>query len=119
MQWYLAKIVFRIVCGEGDHTPQFDEQLRLINATDEEQAFIKATNLGKHEQDSFMNQHRQLVQWQFINIAELKKLASLTDGMELYSRVQEEDNAKNYMNIINGKAEYIRSAFQKQVSEAV
>lgn len=119
MQWYLAKIVFRIVCGDGDHSPQFDEQLRLIDAADAEQAFEKARKLGSLEQDSFMNQSSQLVQWQFINIAELKKLASLTDGMELYSRVQEEENAKNYMNIINGKAEYIRSAFQKPVPEAV
>ena len=30
MKWYLAKIVYRIICGEGNHTPQFDEQLRLI-----------------------------------------------------------------------------------------
>ncbi|MEP7129294.1 MAG: DUF4288 domain-containing protein, partial [Chitinophagales bacterium] len=29
MNWYLAKIVFRIICGDGLHQPQFDEQLRL------------------------------------------------------------------------------------------
>ncbi|RYY10197.1 MAG: DUF4288 domain-containing protein, partial [Chitinophagaceae bacterium] len=27
MNWYLAKLIFRIVCGQGNHTPQFDEQL--------------------------------------------------------------------------------------------
>ena len=42
MNWYMAKIVFRIICGEGHHTPQFDEQLRLIGATNEEEAFEKA-----------------------------------------------------------------------------
>ena len=36
MNWFLAKIVYRIVCGKGEHTPQFDEQLRLIGAEDEE-----------------------------------------------------------------------------------
>ena len=35
MKWYLAKIIYRIICGEGIHTPQFDEQLRLIHAEDE------------------------------------------------------------------------------------
>ena len=30
MNWYLSKIIFRIICGEGRHTPQFDEHLRLI-----------------------------------------------------------------------------------------
>ena len=32
MNWYLAKIVYRILCGEGEHTAQFDEQLRLVSA---------------------------------------------------------------------------------------
>ena len=34
MKWYLAKVVFRIICGDGEHAAQFDEQLRLIAATD-------------------------------------------------------------------------------------
>ena len=25
MNWFLAKIIFRIVCGNGDHAPQFDK----------------------------------------------------------------------------------------------
>ena len=43
MKWFLAKIVYRIICGSGNHTPQFDEQLRLIEADSEEDAFKKAT----------------------------------------------------------------------------
>ena len=53
MNWYLGKIIFRIICGEGTHTAQFDEQLRLIAATDEEEAFQKATTIGQREQDGF------------------------------------------------------------------
>ena len=45
MKWYLAKLVYRIICGEGNHKPQFDEQLRLIYAEDDlpedQQQFIK------------------------------------------------------------------------------
>jgi len=41
MNWYLAKMVFRIVCGDGNHTAQFDEQLRLISAGSKEEAFHK------------------------------------------------------------------------------
>ena len=26
MHWFLAKIVYRIICGSGEHTAQFDEQ---------------------------------------------------------------------------------------------
>ena len=55
MKWYLAKIVFRIICGDGKHVAQFDEQLRLISAPDEEKAFEKAQDMGRNEQDSFLN----------------------------------------------------------------
>ncbi len=47
MKWYLAKLVFRIICGEGEHTAQFDEQLRLIKANNKEEAFHKAKRVGK------------------------------------------------------------------------
>ena len=46
MNWFMAKIVYRIICGEGDHTPQFDEQLRLIVADNEEEALKKGYAIG-------------------------------------------------------------------------
>ena len=88
MNWYLSKLVFRIICGEGAHTPQFDEQLRLIEALNENEAFQKASTIGKLEQDEFFNQQQKLVQWKFINVAELYKLSGLMDGAELYSKIQ-------------------------------
>ena len=68
MNWYLAKIVYRIICGDGDHTPQFDEQLRLIHAPSKEDAFYKAQQTGKKEEEKFYNLKQELVQWQFIYI---------------------------------------------------
>src|SRR5262245_30813018 len=97
MNWYLAKFVFRIVCGEGQHTPQFDEQLRLIAAGNKEEAFNKAREMGKKEEDTFYNSKEQLVQWQFINISELYQLSDLIDGAELYSRIEEKENADAYV----------------------
>lgn len=105
MNWYLAKIVFRIVCGDGNHSAQFDEQLRLVLASSLDEAFIKAKELGKREEDEFYNGSKQRVQWKFINISELHLLNNLTDGAELYSRIVEEENAENYMFTINQKAE--------------
>lgn len=109
MSWYLSKLVFRIICGEGAHTPQFDEQLRLIEAGNEKEAFAKATTIGKLEEDEFYNQHQKLVQWKFINVAELYKLSGLLDGAELYSRIQETDNAELYIELTHRKAAHIRS----------
>lgn len=107
MNWYLAKIVFRIVCGNGDHTPQFDEQLRLLAAATKEEAFQKATQTGRKEEDTFFNRKQQLVQWQFINVSELYHLGELMDGAELYSRIEEKDNADQYIKVVNQKAENI------------
>ena len=99
--------------------PQFDEQLRLIKANNEEEAFEKAQQLGREEEDSFMNQKNQLVKWAFINIPELNKLPSLSDGMEIYSRVNEYENAKRFIDTVNQKAGNIGSAFFKKLGEAV
>jgi Domain of unknown function (DUF4288) len=119
MNWYIAKLVFRIISGIGNHMPQFDEQLRLINAADEEEAFEKALQIGREEQDSFVNHKHERVQWSFINVPELNKLPSLTDGAEIYSRVSEHENAKGYIDMVNNKAGKMGSAFFKKLSEAV
>jgi len=104
MNWYLAKIVYRIICGDGDHTPQFDEQLRLIAATGKDDAFYKAQQIGKREEDVFENNKQQLVQWKFINVSEIYLLGEMIDGAELYSRIEERDDADAYTEIINRKA---------------
>ena len=107
MNWYLSKIVFQIICGDGGHTPQFDEQLRLVSASSKEEAFIKAQELGKREEDTFFNVKEQLVRWQFINVCELYLLSELIDGAEVYSRIEERDSAEAYIQTINQKAENI------------
>jgi len=101
----MAKIVFRIICGDGDHLPQFDEQLRLISANNKEDAFSKAQSMGKKEEETFRNRKEQLVQWQFINVSELYLLSELIDGAELYSRIEERENADAYIYTVNQKAE--------------
>jgi hypothetical protein len=108
MKWFLVKLVYRIVCGEGAHTPQFDEQLRLVMADDESEAFAKATAIGKQEQESFFNQQQQMVQWQFVDVSELYQLNALVDGAEMYSRVNEVEDAEAYTSFVHHKAECIR-----------
>lgn len=107
MNWYLAKLIFRIVCGDGEHTPQFDEQLRLISASSKEEAFKKAQHVGRKEQETFYNRRQQLVQWQFINVSEIFVISDLIDGAELYSRIEERDNAEAYIDVVNQKADNI------------
>jgi len=108
MNWYLSKIVYRIICGDGDHTAQFDEQLRLVSAGSKDEAFQKAQTLGMKEEEMFFNQKKQLVQWQFIAVSEIYKLNELLDGAELYSRIEEKDDAEGYMHVLQKKAANIR-----------
>lgn len=87
---------------------QFDEQLRLIAAADEDEAFEKAASIGKDEEDSFYNLKQQLVRWQFINVSELYHLNELIDGAEMYSRISEVDNAEAYITFVHRRAESIQ-----------
>src|SRR5579863_8167195 len=107
MSWYLTKIVYRIICGQGNHTAQFDEQLRLIEADNSQEAFEKASTLGQKEEDKF------------INVAELYKLSGLLDGAELYSRIQETDNADLYIELTNRKAAHILHNSKHQFLEII
>jgi Domain of unknown function (DUF4288) len=107
MNWYITKLVFRIICGEGSHTAQFDEQLRLVSAATKEEAFQKAQETGKKEQETFYNRQEQLVQWQFINVSDIYKISDLIDGAELYSRIEERDDAESYIHVVHQKAENI------------
>lgn len=108
MNWYVTKIVYQIICGNGEHAAQFDEQLRLLHACDEEAAFEKAMQIGESEADVFFNQKQELVQWKFINVTELYRLSEFVDGAEIHSRIREVDGADDYILFINQKADSIR-----------
>jgi hypothetical protein len=104
MDWYIVKIVYRIICGDGAHTAQFDEQLRLISAYGEKEAIGKAQIIGEQEAHSFYNKNEQLVHWQFVAISELYRFSEWIDGAELYSTVKETDDAESYISLLLAKA---------------
>jgi hypothetical protein len=115
MHWYLAKLVYRILCGNGEHAAQFDEQLRLVTASNEGEAFEKASVYGKSEQETFFNNREQLVTWKFINVSELYRISELIDGAELYSKINEVDDAASYVAFVNKKAVSIQQNSSHQM----
>jgi hypothetical protein len=119
MNWYLAKIVYRIICGDGEHTAQFDEQLRLIYAPTKEEAFHKAQHTGRKEEETFRNLKQELVQWKFINVSELYRIGEMIDGAELYSRIEERDDGEIYTDIVNKKAQGILHSDSHQLLQLV
>ena len=69
--------------------------------------FSKARNMGIKEEETFLNGNKQPVKWEFINVSELNYVTDLKDGAELYSRIEEKENAEAYVYTINQKAENI------------
>lgn len=108
MNWYISKIVFRISSENTQQKPQFDEQLRLIAAESEEEAFLKARTIGLCEEDSFLNDRKNTVKWEFINVAEIIPVKKLEDGIEIYSHIHETEEAKSYIHCVHQKAIYLR-----------
>ncbi len=107
MNWYLVKLVFQIVNNKLEGPAQFEEQLRLISSSNEDDALEKSYELGRNGQLQFYSQHRQLVQWKFINVSELYLLSEYLDGAELYSTITELSCAASYIRLVNDKSAMI------------
>lgn len=107
MNWYIAKIVFGIKT-EAAQKQQFDEQLRLISAESQEEAFLKARTIGLNEEDLFFNDKNSPVKWEFINVSELIPMKNMEDGVEVYSKIHEIEEPSNYIHVIHQKAIAIR-----------
>ena len=104
MKWFLSKLVFQVICGSGAHTPQFDEQLRLICAEDELHAFHKARLLGEGDYLQHEIGNCLSVYWKFIDVTELHALQTETDGAQIFSTIKEEADASVYIRSVRKEA---------------
>jgi hypothetical protein len=88
--WYVATLIMRCRVN-GDETGPWtcDEQIRLLQASDEETAYQKALALGKDEEHAYANTYDQTVSWEFVGLAGLDEVLdqSLHDGCEIRSRL--------------------------------
>jgi hypothetical protein len=103
MNWYLATIVYRFISGNGLHTPQFNEQLRIIEADDRLHAFYKARQIGEQETIKITS-NGLLIEWQFVDVTALQSLGKCTDGAEVWSSIFEDVNAAQYIHQTHQKA---------------
>ncbi len=108
MNWYIAKIVFGITAQNTEHKPQFDEQLRLVSADSQEEAFMKARIIGLREEDAFVNDRNNVVRWEFINVADITRLEKIEDGAEIYSRIYEMEEGDDHIHYVHQKAITLR-----------
>lgn len=104
MKWFTAKIVFGIHHSSQEAITQYDEQIRMIQARDEHEAFLKSRLLGVREEYSFVNENEEEVRWEFVDVTDLSEISELRDGMELYSRIHETDPREQYIRFVHDKA---------------
>ena len=104
MKWFLSKLVFQVICGEGNHTAQFEEQFRLLHAEDALHAFHKARLLGEGDQLQYAKPSAAKVKWKFIDVTELFPLRPGIDGAAVYSVIKEEAEAALYIRTVQRSA---------------
>lgn len=101
MKWFVARYIYQIITGEGNHAPQFDEQLRLIVSTDSNEALCKAESQADSFHNPFRNCRGDLVTWNFICVADLYEIQSPADGAELASVLHEPDDVNVFLDNVN------------------
>ncbi len=104
MNWYVAKLVYRIIYGDGISDSQFSEQLRLVKAVDEVHAFTKAQQIGHREEQGLYSENSPLIQWRFIDVCELMLLSELADGAEIVSTICMADNPDHYLKTVRRRS---------------
>lgn len=110
MNWYMVKLVFRILCGDGQHPAQFDEQWRMLRAEDPRSALKRAYDLGEQEGTVFMNHQDVRIQWRFLGVVAMKSLDLQQEHLELCSCTQEPDDELTYLSKLRRQASALRTA---------
>jgi len=109
MNRYLIKLMFNINIDNGTHVSQFDEQVRVIESNNQEDAFYKARAIGKQEEETFLNAENKLVSWQFIDVAEVYPLENVKDGEQIYSSTRKIKDSHSFISYIRQKSMEIQA----------
>lgn len=107
MKWFIVKYMYQIIIGEGNHTPQFDEQIRLLMAFDSAEALNKAESQADGFHKPFANHNGELVTWKFICIADLNEIDQPHDGQELCSSLHEPEDVSEFLGFAYKRKEYL------------
>jgi hypothetical protein len=106
--FYVARIIFRISNSREGVPAQFDEQFRIIQAANFDEAWTKATAIGYSEVSSFANDSGKVISWEFVNVCDLRPLESIEDGAELYSTIAEPADESSYISLVNARASAVK-----------
>lgn len=108
MNWFVAKMIFQIEDKEMRY-PQFDEQLRLIEAINEELALEMAYQMGAMHQEEVKSAKDEVLKWKFIAVTELAHIGEIAHGKEIHYQISEPEKAFTYLEMVKAKAEQLKN----------
>ncbi|MFD2584293.1 DUF4288 domain-containing protein [Pedobacter vanadiisoli] len=97
MKWFAVNCIYQVICGEGKHAPQFNEQIRLIQADGIVLALEKAKLNAVHFNPPFSNCIGDKVVWKFIGIGGILEVEEPADGVEVGSKIVEPKSVEKYL----------------------
>lgn len=109
MNWYLAKMVYQVISGNGNHAPQFDTQFRLIRADELNWAWEKATTVGRLGETIFRNDRSEDVVWKFIAVEDVCLIESLEDGAQVYGSTTEPEDETSFIQRTREKSRLMKA----------
>jgi len=97
MKWFAVNCIYQVICGEGKHTPQFNEQTRLIQAKGVRQALSKANLNAVYFNPSLNNCQGDKIVWKFLGVGGISEIVELIDGAEISSKIVEPKSVSLYL----------------------
>lgn len=113
MEIYSARLLFEIdIEGAGDK--QFDEELFLINASSEKEAYSMACKKGKTDQESFINTRGRLVSWKFVGVTELLPLKFQEGLAHITDKTLQPGAPEKFLESMYEKVNYLKQSYLYQ-----
>jgi hypothetical protein len=86
-RWYTAVLLFQSQVGDAwEDQPLVDHSVRLVRASDPEDAYHKAMAVGEGDEHSYANEAGQQVSWRFLGLHDLDELLDVpAHGSEVHS----------------------------------
>jgi hypothetical protein len=110
MKWFALRYIFQIISGDGNYASQFDEQLRLIQAKDAQEALNKGEGQSENFHRPFRNCKGELVKWEFICIADLYEIEAPGDGSEIASVLHEPEDMANFLEELKRREAFLHQS---------
>lgn len=103
MKWFAVNCIYQVICGEGKHAPQFNEQIRLIFSNSVIEAIAKVKLMAFSYNASFKNYEGESVKWNFIAVGGVTEIEPPKDGVEVSSKILEPKSVEYYLENVEHK----------------